>query len=283
MSNILAVGVATLDIISLVKTYPEEDSEIRALTQRRARGGNAANTLVILSQLGHAAHWAGVLPQSSDADWVAADLQRYGVCLDAVSHVKQGSLPVSHILLSQATGSRSIVHYRNLPEYSLDQFKSLNLAAFDWVHFEGRNVPDLGKMLEMVKRKGMACSLEVEKPREGMEKLFHWPDVLLFSRNYVQHKGFDSAESFLQQAKFKNQKIFVSWGEQGAWAKAGQQQMLHCRHKVSKVVDSVGAGDVFNAGVIHGLCSGQALAEVLNTASHLAAQHCARQGFDLET
>jgi ketohexokinase len=47
------VGIATLDIINVVDTYPAENSEVRALSQQKVRGGNATNSLVVLSQLGY--------------------------------------------------------------------------------------------------------------------------------------------------------------------------------------------------------------------------------------
>ena len=61
MARILTVGIATLDIINRVARYPAEDTEIRALGQHRQRGGNASNTAVVLSQLGHQVDFAGVL------------------------------------------------------------------------------------------------------------------------------------------------------------------------------------------------------------------------------
>ena len=66
MARILGVGIATLDIINTVDGYPAEDSEVRAIHQRICRGGNATNTLVVLSQLGHRCAWAGVLADEPD-------------------------------------------------------------------------------------------------------------------------------------------------------------------------------------------------------------------------
>ena len=61
MATILAVGIATLDIINTVERYPYEDSETRASHHRTTRGGNATNTLSVLSQIDHHCHWAGTL------------------------------------------------------------------------------------------------------------------------------------------------------------------------------------------------------------------------------
>lgn len=277
MSNILAVGAATLDIINTVAACPHEDEEVRALTQRRTRGGNATNTLVILSQLGHACSWAGVLPREPDADIVLNDLEKYRVNLASVGRPGAGKLPTSYISLSVDTGSRTIVHYRDLPEYGFGAFDALDLDRYDWIHFEGRHVSALGKMLEKTHRAGVPCSLEVEKPREGIEALIDLPDLLLFSRAYAQHRSFDIADDFLRSRAWV-QPVFLAWGEAGAWCRTASAEILHISAPVVEVVDSLGAGDVFNAGTIDGMVRGLPLQAVLNHAVRLASKKCARQG-----
>ncbi len=77
--RVLGVGVATLDIINTVDHYPNEDDEMRALSQRIARGGNAANMLVVLSQLGHRCDWSGSIADEPDSRHILEDLARYAV------------------------------------------------------------------------------------------------------------------------------------------------------------------------------------------------------------
>ena len=61
MARILGVGVATVDIINSLDQYPLEDQKLRINSRSIKRGGNAANSLVILSQLGHQCAFAGTL------------------------------------------------------------------------------------------------------------------------------------------------------------------------------------------------------------------------------
>ena len=105
MANILAVGIATIDIINTVDTYPDEDSEIRANSQQRCRGGNATNTLVVLSQLGHQCRWAGVLVNEPDTDIVLADLNKHNIATEDCRYLNQGKIPTSYISRSAKTGS----------------------------------------------------------------------------------------------------------------------------------------------------------------------------------
>jgi ketohexokinase len=280
MSSILAVGIATLDIVNTLATYPREDEEVRALAQSRVRGGNATNTLVILSQLGHDCHWAGVLPQEADAPIVMDDLERHQVDCSAVLRPASGKLPTSYICLSAETGSRTIVHYRDLPDYDFVAFDQLDLGSHDWIHFEGRCVPELRKMLRKSRQSGIPCSLEVEKPREGIEALFELPDILLFSRAYVRHHGFDLASDFLHSRKWQ-QPVFLAWGEAGAWCRTAEGEVLQASPLPVDVVDSLGAGDVFNAAVIHGMLRKLPMQDVLNQAVRLASEKCARQGLEI--
>ncbi|WP_457673419.1 PfkB family carbohydrate kinase [Thiolapillus sp.] len=278
MSRVLAVGIATLDIVNRVASYPEEDAEIRALSQHCARGGNATNTLVALSQLGHGTAWAGVLPVEPDSDLVLADLERHGVDVSAVLRPRTGKLPVSYITLSADTGSRTIIHYRDLPEYGFGEFDRLNLEHFDWIHFEGRNVAQLKRMLEKTRQQGIPCSLEVEKTRPGIESLFSLPDVLLFSRAWALAQGMNSPERFLAEILDGGRQGFLAWGAGGGWCRSAGGEIFHAAAPEVEVVDSIGAGDVFNAGVIDGMLRALPLPQVLERAVQLASAKCAREG-----
>jgi len=134
MASILGVGNATLDVINSVDHYPVEDSERRAISQHICRGGNAANTLVVLSQLGHDCHWAGVLANEPDARRICADFDQYQIDWSPAYQVSTGKVPISYILSNRCNGSCAIVHVRDLPEYPAAHFFELELNGYDWLH-----------------------------------------------------------------------------------------------------------------------------------------------------
>lgn len=279
--RVLAVGIATLDIINRVSRYPAEDDEVRALSQQRLRGGNATNTLVVLSQRGHACDWAGMIADEPDSRTILADLERYRVGSDHCRHLPGGKVPTSYVALSEATGSRTIIHYRDLPEYPAEAFADIDLSCYDWIHFEGRNVEALAVMLERTKRSGTPCSLEVEKPREGIEALFAQAGLLLFSRQYARHRGFDSAQSFLSQVPPAGCDAYCAWGDQGAWLREADGGVHHSpAFAPTRIQDTLGAGDVFNAGIIDARLQGMAAADGLAHACRLAGRKCGQLGFD---
>jgi ketohexokinase len=286
MAAILGMGVATLDIVNEVAAYPAEDSEVRAQAQRLRRGGNAANTLDVLAQLGHRCAWAGVWADEPDGRWIVGDLEARGVRTDTAVLVEPGKSPTSYITLSHATGSRTIVHYRDLPELTADDLAALDLTAYRWVHLEARpNTHEVHRMMRLIREHNpqASISLEVEKAREGLAHCLHDPDVVLFSGDYARAQGFEAPEPFLRSldpAAVPGLKV-CTWGEQGAAAldNGGRMQRAPAEPP-ERVVDTVGAGDTFNAGLIDALVHGRHVDEALSAGTRLAGRKCGRMGLD---
>jgi ketohexokinase len=283
--RVLGIGIATVDIVNLVESYPPEDAEVRALGQRLGRGGNATNTLVVLSQLGHRCAWGGVIADEPDSQHILVDLHAHGIDTGACVRHPGGKAPTSYICLSRETGSRTIVHYRNLPEFSSADFRRVDLSNFDWVHFEAREPLETRRMVEQLRRQrpGTPCSVEVEKPRDGVEALFAGPDLLLFSRTFAQAQGYSEPAAFLGEMRRLTPApwLVCAWGERGAAAMDSQSRLWESpAYPPTRLVDTLGAGDVFNAGVIHGLLHRRPLAQVLAGACRLAGHKCGCSGLN---
>jgi len=286
MARILGIGIATLDIINHVEGYPAEDSEVRALAQRISRGGNCTNTLVVLSQLGHRCGWGGVLAEESDAARITADLDSYHIDLAPVRRIARGKMPTSYIIVNQRNGSRTIVHYRDLPEYGYDDFAAIDLDGYHWLHLEGRHIDDSLRMLEhaRARRPGVPRSVEIEKPRPGIERLYAGATLLLFSRAYARERGYgDRPAQFLRdtQTQAPHAELVLAWGDAGAYALDRDGELYHSpAFPPPRVVDTLGAGDTFNAGVIDARVRGLAVREALEHACGLAGRKCGQEGLN---
>lgn len=286
MATILGIGIATLDIINTVDGYPKEDAKISAINQRVCRGGNATNTLVVLSQLSHSCTWGGVWVDEPDGRRILEDLALYTIDTNPCRIESLGKVPTSYIIHNQCNGSRTIVHYRDLPEFNFADFRAINLKPFDWLHFEGRNIAETARMLELVRQiyPALPVSLEVEKPRTHIEQLFTKVNVLLFSKGFAQHIADNDVALFLHkmQQQAPQARLVCAWGAKGAYALDTDGTLLHTpAYPPSQIVDTLGAGDTFNAGIIDSLCRRQDLATALNHACQLAGQKCGLIGLRL--
>ena len=284
MARIICVGSAVLDLVFSVPHHPAEDEELRASSLRVTAGGDAANTARVLRGLGHDVTLAAVLADHPAGAPLEEGLRQAGVDLAPCRHVT-GLPPLSAILLSQQSGRRTIVHHRDTPEYGLDDFARLDLSGWRWAHFEAR--PGSGTEL-MVRhahhsRPDLPLSIEVEKVRPGIEVCFPMAHLLLFSRGYVEACGFPRPEAFLREMRGRVPYTLMSaaWGDEGAWAIEADGTLHHAPAvPPPAVVDTIGAGDTFNAGMIGALAAGQPLRESLAVACRLAGRKVGRFGFD---
>lgn len=283
MSKILGIGNSVLDIILTVDHHPQEDEELRASNKQISTGGNVNNSLYVLNQLGHQTDICTTIAADSESKQLLSGLAERNISTEHVQKFIKGRTPTSFVTLNAQNGHRTIVHFRDLPEISFDFFAKIEIEEYDWLHFEGRNMAQLPGMINIAKTflTYQPISLEVEKPREGIETLFNSVNLIIFSHHYAKAKGFANGKELLESLDLPNANLVCTWGEDGVWLKATGGSIEHVEaEQVNPVIDTLGAGDTFNAGLIHALTEKQSLNDAVSYASKLAAKKCLQPGLD---
>ncbi|XP_055080684.1 ketohexokinase isoform X4 [Periophthalmus magnuspinnatus] len=245
--SVLCVGLVCLDIINVVDQYPLEDSDTRCVSQRWQRGGNASNSCSVLSLLGTNTSFMGSISPG----------------------------PVSE----------------NLPDVSLEDFSKIDLRQFHWIHFEGRNASEQARMIQHValwnasvpEEDHITVSVEIEKTREELYVLFNMADVVFVSKDVAQSLGFESARSAvtgLYPRVRPGCTLICAWAELGADANKDGVLFHSPAFPPEKLIDTLGAGDTFNAAVIHTLSTGGGLQEALLFGCCVAGAKCGFQGYE---
>ncbi|XP_057200314.1 ketohexokinase isoform X2 [Triplophysa rosa] len=291
--KILSIGLVCLDIINVVEKYPEEDSDSRCLSQRWQRGGNASNTCTVLSLLGAPCAFMGSLAPGPVADFIVGDFARRGVDVSGVAWQQRGETPCACCVVCPTTGSRTVVlSDTNLPDVSVQDFSKVDLSQYKWIHWEGRNAEEQVKMIEGVReynskqeeKNQITISVEIEKTREPLYQLFPHGDVVFVSKDVARHFRFDSAAAALKGFSSRLRKgatLICAWAEKGADAMGPDGTVIHSdAFPPEKLVDTLGAGDTFNASVIYTLANGGSLQSALTFGCQIAGKKCGVHGYD---
>ncbi|CAL1612948.1 unnamed protein product [Knipowitschia caucasica] len=289
--SVLCVGLVCLDIINVVDQYPTEDSDTRCVSQRWQRGGNASNSCSVLSLLGTKTSFMGSISRGPVSDFIVSDFSRLSIDSSLLSWVS-GTTPVACCVVSRSNGSRTVVLYdTNLPDVSLEDFSKVDLRNFHWIHFEGRNASEQLQMIQQVVQwnssvppdQRVSVSVEIEKVREELYVLFNMADVVFVSKDVARNFGFESAKDAVMGLSSRvrpGSALICAWAELGADAIKDGVLFHSSAFPPMKLVDTLGAGDTFNASVIHVLSQGGDLQEALSFGCRVAGAKCGFHGYD---
>ncbi len=124
-----------------------------------------------------------------------------------------------------------------------------------------RLLPDMPRLLKMAKAAGMTISLDTnydpaEKWTTGMEEVLELVDVFLPNETEAcKISGEPQLEDALDNLSRRVKLVAAKLGEQGAEARCGRQAVRVPVYP-AQVVDTVGAGDSFDAGFLYGWLAG---------------------------
>ncbi len=162
-------------------------------------------------------------------------------------------------------GTIDAVNKHDVPDALLKATRHFHIGSYFMMK---RLQPAYPALLKKLKRYGASISLDTnwdpeEKWDSGVWKVLPLVDIFFPNANEAR---LIARERSLEQAVKKLQKVVpvlvIKKGESGAEAYAGGKKFAAQALKM-KVVDTVGAGDSFDAGFLYGFLSGKAVADSL--------------------
>ncbi|MFE5189705.1 PfkB family carbohydrate kinase [Streptomyces sp. NPDC056628] len=279
----LFVGLCTLDVVQLVDRVPAADEKLTARDQLVAAGGPAANAAVTFAHLGGAARLLTAVGSHPLGEAVRADLDRAGVAVTDLAAGRDEPPAVSSVLVTAATGERAVAStnargHRLAPPPDLEA----RVAACDIVQFDGHHPALALATARAARAAGRRTVLDGGSWKPGTEDLLPYIDVAVCSAAFRPPgtAGPDGTLRFLRDHGVV--WTAVSHGpEPLVWA--GPDGGGTVKVPVTRVVDTLGAGDVLHGALTHRLArhaelTGADFAGALRAAAALAARSCASFG-----
>ncbi|MFG2967865.1 PfkB family carbohydrate kinase [Streptomyces sp. NPDC048288] len=288
----LFVGLCTLDVIQLVDHVPGPDEKLTAREQVVAAGGPATGAAVAFGRLGGRPHLLTGIGSHPLALGIRADLDALGVRVTDLAAGRAEPPAVSSILVTASTGARAVASTnatgrRLRPPTDPDDLNDLNdldelVASCDIAEFDGHHMELALAVAAAARTAGRPTVLDAGSWKDGTDRLLRSIDVAVCSADFHPPGTTTPAETldFLRDHG-------VTWtavtdgGAPIAWAGPGGGGLVHVPE--TRVVDTLGAGDVLHGALTHHLTAHATLdapsfTDALARAAAVASRACASFG-----
>ncbi|MGO4909516.1 carbohydrate kinase family protein [Pseudorhodobacter sp. W20_MBD10_FR17] len=275
--RVLCTGRLYCDVVmSGLSGTPVAGQEVYASSMIMAAGGGAYITAAYLAAMGRGVGLASVIPAEPFAGKIAEELAASGIALDACVYAPIGADP--QITIAMITGGdRAFVTRRSGP--AIPDTVPAQIASGQYAHLhigELASLADMPQVVALAKAAGMSisvdCAWDAEiLARDDLVNLLRGVDVFLPNRA--------EAEALARHAAVADYAglVVVKNGRDGAEALTGGTITARPALNVD-VVDTVGAGDAFNAGFLDSWLEGCALPQCLDAGAYVASVALARSG-----
>ena len=257
MSQVLCVGVATVDNIVLVDKYPAANQRVVALDSTRAVGGPATTAAVTLARLGIEVSLSCVIGDDEEGRFIFETLKNEGidtshVVVDANVRTARGTIVVSK---SEQSRAIMVMPHDQIPK------KPLDTSKYQWIHVDQAGMRALKTW--GISRGGSAkLSIDIGYVTEGLNPGDY--DLYAPSENITT----DTTSA----VKDKN-IVVISQGEKGSLycdgLSSGSVPALN-----TEILSTLGAGDVFHGALVAAQVWNKEISEAVLIANTVAGLSC---------
>ena len=301
MAKVLTLGEIMLRL-STVESRLAETSEMQA-----HYGGGEANVAISLANFGHQAYFASKVPDNALGLAVKHHLNRFGVHTD---YLLFGGQRLGIYFLEQGFGIKAanVVYdraYSSFSQMKENEWERLDLfAGIDLFHLSGITpalspawVELLIKLMQEAKSRKVKISFDINfrgklwsqaQASVALKQILPYVDYLSAGKLDAQYLlGIENAQDLsLEQCyqeikkRYPNIQVIYSTNRTILSAKHNQLQgTIYSQNQYYKsevidipdIIDRVGGGDAYSAGILHGLLSGYSAQETVNFATAASA------------
>ena len=263
----LFVGLTTLDFIYGTDYYPQANQKVVAQDYLTAAGGPATNAAVSFSYFGNQGQLLTVLGQHPVTQLIRADLEDYPLKIVDLIPEKSDIPPVSSIIVTAATGERSVISINALKSQGRkSKIPKDILKKIDIILIDGHQIEVSLAIAKLAKSNQIPVVIDGGSWKPDLEKVLPLVDYAICSANFYppQCRNYRDVFDFLQKMGISH--IAITQGEQPIQY-LYQGDIATIPIPSIKAIDTLGAGDIF-----HGAFCNYILQETFPTALCQAAQ-----------
>ncbi|MFM7423416.1 MAG: sugar kinase [Elainella sp.] len=282
MATGLFVGLITLDLIYLTPALPQPNQKLVAQAYTLAAGGPATNAAITFQFLASSAQTSsskqssltrlmGVIGNHPVSRFILAELQAQQLELIDLQPDSPEPLPVSSVLVTQATGDRAVISINaSRTQADPDQIPEQILSGVEVVLIDGHQMAVGAEIAQRARQASIPVVVDAGSWKPGFEAVLRQADHVICSANFQPPDWQGDPLDYLQSLGVPYSA--VTRGEQPIWACSRGERFTVPVPSVS-AVDTIGAGDVFHGAFCYYILQLE-FRQALEQAAQVAAQSC---------
>ena len=284
MSTVIIIGAINLDCMAYLPYFPVEGGNLRAKDFKFCLGGHGANQAVALNNLKVNSLLIGKVGNDFAGDHILSVLRKYKINTEYVFKSNIGKTGICSILVSP-TSENTIIGFpavnRMVQTDFLMRFEPIFELA-EWLSVSLEYPKDTVKFALKLAKKCQLKTVLDPSPLIDLPEKDLWPMVDYALPNQKELKILTGEDEMLQGAN-----VLKDWGAGEIIVKqgAGGSSFLHHDNLINvsafptkSVVDSTGAGDLFNAAFIYGMIQSNSIPRSVQIANLVASYAVQKKG-----
>jgi sugar/nucleoside kinase (ribokinase family) len=281
MSELLAIGGITCDMLSVITEMPSWEATTYIEDYQMQQGGMAATAIVAASRLGASTEYIGGISDDPQGEFLRNNFRKYHVKNDRIRVFENELTPFTIVLIDKATGRRTFLHKKGVQERPELFRADIDLTGVRFILFDGFYFDTALRTAKQARERGIVSVTDIS-PRNRNPKLLQYMELIdypivseIFIKSYFQtDKVLEAGKKLYNN---NNKALLITCGERGVYMITAEG----CRHIPAfgiKPVDTTGAGDVFHGAFLFSLWKGYELHEAALFSSAVSALKCTKIG-----
>ena len=277
MAHGIFVGLSTIDVVYRVDRFPTPNTKVAAQSQDVFVGGPATNAAIAFAHLGGKPTLVTAAGRHALADVIRKDLHANSVQLFDLNSSFDQAPAISSVSVD-AAGHRNVVSANAIrieaPPAEVD-LKLLEHARI--VLVDGHFMQACQEWSAAAHARGIPVVLDGGSWKDGTADLLSNVDTAICSADFAPPgcAGDDKIIKYLKKHGVKHVAI-THGGEPVRFESGASQGTLHV--PAVKIVDTMGAGDIFHGAFCYYTCAGHGFVEALADAAQIASESCRYHG-----
>lgn len=287
MSKVIGMGNALVDVMTILKSdrklkefaLPKGSMQLVSrefsnrllagtlgLQKKQSSGGSAANTINGLANLGIETGFVGKIGKDNLGRFFENSLRENNISPVLFHDLEETGRSIA--LISKDSERTFATYLGAAVDLHEEDITAVIFKGYRYLHIEGylvQNKELIRKAMRLAKSHGLTVSIDmasfnvVKENRDFLETIIHeYVDIILANESEAESLTGEKHGKALSLMSSMADIAVIKLGKKGSLVKRGSEEHTIDIEKV-KSIDSTGAGDLYAAGFIYGLCKGQSL------------------------